>query len=185
MPHRTKRPPGFDASDFDALNFSSAEHRNVVIVGSGPAGLAAALYAARANLEPLVLQGPEPGGQLITTTDVENYPGFPDGVLGPEMMQLFEAQAARFGAVVRYGMVTSVDFSERPFKLIVDEESPLLADAVIVATGASAKYLGLENEKRLLGKVCRRAQRATARSSVTSILPSSAAATPRWRRRCS
>jgi len=152
MPHRTKRPPGFDASDFDALNFSSAEHRNVVIVGSGPAGLAAALYAARANLEPLVLQGPEPGGQLITTTDVENYPGFPDGVLGPEMMQLFEAQAARFGAVVRYGMVTSVDFSERPFKLIVDEESPLLADAVIVATGASAKYLGLENEKRLLGK---------------------------------
>jgi len=145
-------PDDFDAATFEALDFGSAERHEVVIIGSGPAGLTAALYAARANLAPLVLQGAEPGGQLVTTTDVENYPGFPDGILGPEMMQKFEAQAARFGAEIRYGVVTAVDLSSRPFRLIVDEDHPLLANALIVATGASARYLGLENEKRLLGR---------------------------------
>lgn len=133
------------------VDFTSAERRNVVIIGSGPAGLTAALYAARANLEPLVLQGPEPGGQLITTTDVENFPGFPDGIMGPEMMIKFEEQAVRFGADLRYGIVTEVDLSESPFKLVIDEEKPILAKTIIVSTGASAKYLGIENEKRLLG----------------------------------
>ncbi|MCZ6705004.1 MAG: thioredoxin-disulfide reductase [Bacteroidetes bacterium] len=133
------------------VDFTSAERRNVVIIGSGPAGLTAALYAARANLEPLVLQGPEPGGQLITTTDVENFPGFPDGIMGPEMMIKFEEQAVRFGADLRYGIVTEVDLSESPFKLVIDEEKPILAKTIIVSTGALAKYLGIENEKRLLG----------------------------------
>jgi thioredoxin reductase (NADPH) len=136
----------------EGIDFSAAPRQKVVIVGTGPAGLTAAIYAARANLSPLVIQGPQPGGQLITTTDVENYPGFPDGIMGPEMMQKFEAQAERFGADLQWGTVTSVDFSERPFKLVVDEESPVLADTVIISTGASAKYLGLENESRLLGK---------------------------------
>lgn len=135
----------------EGVDFSAAEHLSVVIVGTGPAGLTAALYTARANLEPVVFQGPAPGGQLITTTDVENFPGFPDGIMGPEMMQKFETQATRFGADLRYGTVTSVDFSERPFKLVVDEETPVLADTVIISTGASAMYLGLESEKRLLG----------------------------------
>ena len=134
-----------------STDFSGAERRQLVVIGSGPAGLTAALYAARANLEPLVYQGPEPGGQLVTTTDVENYPGFAEGVLGPEMMQIFEDQARRFGAELRFGTVTAVDLGERPFKLIVDEATPILADSVIVSTGASAKYLGLENERRLLG----------------------------------
>ncbi len=141
-----------DMSAFDGIDFSGAECRNVVIVGTGPAGLTAALYAARANLEPVVFQGPEPGGQLMTTTDVENYPGFPEGVLGPDMMQLFDGQAARFGADLRYGTVNAVDFSQRPFRLLVDGETPILAETVIVSTGASARYLGLENEKRLLGR---------------------------------
>jgi thioredoxin reductase (NADPH) len=141
-----------DLSAFDGTDFDGAERRNVVIIGTGPAGLTAALYAARANLEPLVFQGLEPGGQLVTTTDVENYPGYPDGVLGPEMMQDFEKQAARFGAEIRHGSVTAVELSERPFRLLVDEETPILADSVIISTGASAKYLGLANEKRLLGR---------------------------------
>jgi thioredoxin reductase (NADPH) len=151
----------------EGLDWSGAERHAVVILGSGPAGLTAALYAARANLAPLVLQGAEPGGQLTTTTDVENFPGYPDGVMGPEMMQHFEKQAARFGAELRYGTATHVrlagaasgDGSDNgasgartPHRIVVDEETPLLADAVIVATGASAKYLGLENEKRLLGR---------------------------------
>ncbi|MDX1420398.1 MAG: thioredoxin-disulfide reductase [Rubricoccaceae bacterium] len=140
-----------DLSAFDGVDFTDAERRTVVVIGTGPAGLTAALYTARANLEPLVIQGAQPGGQLITTTDVENYPGFPDGILGPEMMQLFEKQAARFGADLRYGTVTAVDFSERPFRLLVDEVTPVLAETVIISTGASAKYLGLENERRLLG----------------------------------
>jgi thioredoxin reductase (NADPH) len=133
------------------IDFAGAEHRQVVVVGTGPAGLTAALYAARANLSPLVLQGPEPGGQLITTTDVENFPGFPEGILGPELMGKFEAQATRFGAELRWGTVTSVDLSGPPHRLVVDEETPITADAVIISTGASARYLGLENEKRLLG----------------------------------
>jgi thioredoxin reductase (NADPH) len=124
----------------------------MVIIGTGPAGLTAAIYAARANLSPLVLQGPEPGGQLTTTTDVENFPGFPDGIMGPELMQKFEAQATRFGAELRWGMVTHVDLSARPFTLVVDEKTPVLAETVILSTGASARYLGLPNEKRLLGR---------------------------------
>lgn len=135
----------------EGIDFAGAEHHKVVVIGTGPAGLTAALYAARANLSPVVFQGPEPGGQLITTTDVENFPGYPDGIMGPEMMQQFEQQAVRFGAELRFGTVTSVDFSARPFRLVVDEETPVMADAVIISTGASAKYLGLENERRLLG----------------------------------
>ena len=141
-----------DLSAFEGVDFSQAEHRPVVIIGTGPAGLTAAVYAGRANLSPLVIKGAEPGGQLVTTTDVENYPGFPNGILGPELMQLFEGQAARFGADLRYGVVTAADFSQRPFRLLVDGEKPVLADAVIVSTGASAKYLGLENEGRLVGR---------------------------------
>ncbi|MEZ4702695.1 MAG: thioredoxin-disulfide reductase [Rhodothermales bacterium] len=140
-----------DLSKLETVDFSGAEVAPVVIVGTGPAGLTAALYTARANLSPIVYQGIQPGGQLITTTDVENYPGFPDGIMGPDMMQLFEKQASRFGADLRYGMVTHVDLSRRPFRLLVDEETPILAQTVIIATGASAKYLGLPNEQRLLG----------------------------------
>ncbi len=135
----------------EGIDFTNAEHRKVTIIGTGPAGLTAAIYSARANLSPLVIQGPEPGGQLITTTDVENYPGFPDGIMGPEIMQKFEAQAERFGAELRWGSVTSVDFSVRPFRMVVDEETPVVSDTVIISTGASARYLGLENEARLLG----------------------------------
>ena len=130
----------------------NGKHFKVVIVGSGPAGLTAALYAARADLAPIVFEGPEPGGQLTTTTDVENFPGYPEGVMGPKMMEDFKAQAARFGADVRYGMVTNIDFDSRPFKLIVDEEKELTADTLIVSTGASAKWLGIESEQRLRGR---------------------------------
>ncbi|MBI3949190.1 MAG: thioredoxin-disulfide reductase [Acidobacteria bacterium] len=149
----TTPPSGVpDLTAFEGIDFSEAEHRSVIIIGTGPAGLTAALYAARANLNPLVIKGPEPGGQLITTTDVENYPGFPEGILGPDLMQLFEEQAERFGADLRFGMVTAVNFSQRPFRLLLDGKKPVLADTVIIATGASAKYIGLENERRLLGR---------------------------------
>ena len=141
-----------DLSAFEGADFSEAEMRDVVVVGTGPAGWTAALYTARADLEPLVFMGPEPGGQLTTTTDVENYPGFPEGILGPEMMDRFQDQAERFGTETRYGTVTDVDFRERPYRLLVDGETPIYAQTVIVATGASAKYLGLENEQRLIGK---------------------------------
>jgi len=125
---------------------------DVVIVGSGPAGLTAALYAARADLNPLVFEGPEPGGQLMQTTDVENYPGYPEGVLGPKMMQDFRSQAERFGADCRYGMVTNIEFDNRPYALTVDEETELFAKSIIISTGASAKWLKLDSEQRLRGK---------------------------------
>ncbi len=141
-----------DLSAFDGVDFSNADLHDVVIVGTGPAGWTAALYTARADLEPVVYMGPEPGGQLTTTTDVENYPGFPDGILGPEMMDRFHEQAERFGADARYGTVTHVDFRERPHRLLIDEETPVYAQTVIVSTGASARYLGLDNEQRLIGK---------------------------------
>ena len=127
------------------------EHHKVIIVGSGPAGLTAALYAARANLNPVVYEGDQPGGQLMITTDVENYPGFENGILGPEMMQIFRRQAQRFGSESRYEYISDVDFSERPFKLESDRGTKLSADAVIVATGASAKLLGLPSEDKYMG----------------------------------
>jgi thioredoxin reductase (NADPH) len=125
---------------------------DVVIVGSGPAGLTAALYAARADLNPIVFEGPEPGGQLMQTTDVENYPGYPEGVMGPKMMEDFREQAKRFGADCRYGYVTNIEFEKRPYKLTVDEETTVYAKAIIIATGASAMWLDLPTEQRLRGK---------------------------------
>ena len=126
---------------------------NVVIIGSGAAGLTAAIYAARANLEPLVIEGMEPGGQLTTTNDVENYPGFENGIDGTEIMDKFKAQAARFGAkFLQYDAVAKADFSERPFKLEMMAGDPIEAKTVIIATGATAKYLGLESEQKFLGR---------------------------------
>jgi thioredoxin reductase (NADPH) len=125
--------------------------RDLIIIGGGPAGYTAALYAARANLNPLVIEGVTFGGQLMITSDVENYPGYPGGVLGPQMMQDFRAQAERFGAEYLTDDVTEVDFSERPFRVTVGDEE-YLARAVIVATGASARQLGLESERALQGK---------------------------------
>lgn len=127
------------------------EKVQVLIIGSGPAGYTAAIYAARANMKPLLYQGIQPGGQLTITTDVENYPGFPDGIQGPEMMVHFEKQATRMGADIRYGLATKVDFSQQPYKVWIDEEKLIEADSVIICTGASAKWLGIPSEERLNG----------------------------------
>lgn len=128
------------------------EKVKVLIIGSGPAGYTAAIYASRAGLNPVLYTGGQPGGQLTITNDVENYPGYPDGVVGPAMMEDFRKQAERFGTQVRYGMITKVDFTSRPFMVTVDEEILIEAETVIISTGASAKWLGIESEARLNGK---------------------------------
>jgi thioredoxin reductase (NADPH) len=128
-----------------------SEKVSILIIGSGPAGYTAAIYAARANMKPLLYQGIQPGGQLTITTEVENYPGFPEGIQGPELMVHFEKQAARMGTDIRYGLATKVDFSCSPKKVWIDDEKLIEADAVIISTGASAKWLGLPSEERLNG----------------------------------
>ena len=145
----------FKPLDLKANN-QSADIENVekikcLIIGSGPAGYTAAIYAARANLKPVLYTGLQMGGQLTTTTDVENYPGYPDGITGPEMMEDFKKQAERFGSEVRFGMATGADFSGTKHRVIFEEEKVIEADVVIIATGATAKYLGLEAEKRYAG----------------------------------
>jgi thioredoxin reductase (NADPH) len=127
------------------------EHVHCLIIGSGPAGYTAAIYAARADLKPVVYTGIVPGGQLTQTTDVENFPGYPKGVMGPQMMEDFREQAARFGTDIRFGYATKVDFSKTPHQVVIDEQKTITADTVIIATGASAKWLGLESEQKYNG----------------------------------
>ena len=133
------------------MDSSTSEKVSCLIIGSGPAGYTAAIYGSRANLKPVLYQGIQPGGQLTITTEVENYPGYPEGIQGPEMMVDFEKQAARMGTDIRYGLATKVDFSVKPLKVWIDDEKLIESDAVIIATGASAKWLGLESEQRLNG----------------------------------
>jgi len=139
------------AATFTCMATTTPEHIKCLIIGSGPAGYTAAIYAARANLNPVMYQGLQPGGQLTITNDVENFPGYPDGIMGPEMMEDLKKQAARFGTDIRYGIATSVDFSGHPHRVTVDEKVELTADTIIIATGASAKWLGLPSEQRLNG----------------------------------
>ncbi len=127
------------------------EKTHLLIIGSGPAGYTAAIYASRAGIKPILYQGIQPGGQLTITTEVENYPGYPDGIQGPEMMVHFEKQAARMGADIRYGLVTKIDFNKKPYTVEIDEEHTIETDAIIICTGASAKWLGIESEQRLNG----------------------------------
>ncbi|MGE0089122.1 MAG: thioredoxin-disulfide reductase [Bacteroidales bacterium] len=129
-----------------------SEKVKCLIIGSGPAGYTAAIYAARANLSPVMYEGLEPGGQLTTTTEVENFPGYPEGVTGPVLMQDLKKQAQRFGTDVRFGIATAADLSKRPFKITIDEKKIIEAETVIIATGATAKYLGLESEKKFMGQ---------------------------------
>ncbi len=127
------------------------ENTKCLIIGSGPAGYTAAIYASRADLKPIVYQGMEPGGQLTTTTEVDNFPGYPEGIDGPAMMEQFQKQAERFGADIRWGVATEIDTTQRPFKVKIDDGNELLAETVIIATGATAKYLGLESEEKFKG----------------------------------
>ena len=131
---------------------AKAQHHKLIILGSGPAGLTAAIYAARAILKPVVVSGREAGGQLMITTDVENYPGFSEGIQGPEMMDLLKAQAARFGTEFYSGDVVDVDLSQRPFELFLENKDSLTCDSLIISTGASARWLGMESEKKYSGK---------------------------------
>jgi thioredoxin reductase (NADPH) len=133
------------------MESASIEKINCLIIGSGPAGYTAAIYAARADMKPVMYQGLQPGGQLTITTEVENYPGYPKGTQGPEMMEDFKKQAERFGTDIRWGMVTSVDFSAQPYKVTVDEKHTVEANAIIISTGASAKWLGLPSEQKFNG----------------------------------
>ncbi len=131
---------------------SSKEHAKVLIIGSGPAGYTAAIYAARANLNPVMYEGLQPGGQLTTTTEVDNFPGYPEGVTGPEMMEDMKKQAQRFGTDVRFGIATAADLSKQPYSITIDDDKVITADALIIATGATAKYLGLESEEKFKGQ---------------------------------
>lgn len=130
---------------------TSTQHVECLIIGSGPAGYTAAIYAARADMKPVMYQGIQPGGQLTTTTEVENFPGYPSGITGPEMMEDLKTQAERFGTDVRWGMITHVDAASRPFKVTADDGAEILAETIIIATGATAKYLGLESEEKFKG----------------------------------
>lgn len=133
-------------------NKAVSEKVRVLIIGSGPAGYTAAIYAARANLSPVLYEGLQPGGQLTTTTEVDNFPGYPEGITGPLLMNDLKKQAERFGTSVRFGIATDVDFSSQPYKVTIDNDKVIAADAVIIATGATAKYLGLESEERFKGQ---------------------------------
>ena len=130
----------------------SAESVKCLIIGSGPAGYTAAIYASRANLAPVLYEGLQPGGQLTTTTEIENFPGFPEGITGNELMDRMKQQAVRLGADVRWGVATSVNLDQRPFRVTIDESKEILADALIISTGATAKYLGLESEEKYKGQ---------------------------------
>lgn len=130
---------------------TDVEKVKVLIIGSGPAGYTAAIYAARANLSPVMYEGLQPGGQLTTTTEVENFPGYPDGITGPEMMEQLKKQAERFGTSVRWGLATKADLSKRPFRVTIDDKKVIEAQSVIIATGATAKYLGIDDEAKYAG----------------------------------
>ena len=130
---------------------ANIEKVRCLIIGSGPAGYTAAIYAGRANIAPVMYEGLQPGGQLTTTTEVENFPGYPEGITGPELMEDLKKQAERFGADIRFGLATKTDLSKAPYKVTIDEDKVIEADSIIIATGATAKYLGLEDEKKYMG----------------------------------
>lgn len=146
------KPMDIKEEEKKQLTEESVEKVKCLIIGSGPAGYTAAIYAARANLKPVLIQGLQPGGQLTTTTDVENFPGYPEGINGTQMMEDFKKQAERFDTDIRWGISTSVDFASYPRKVTIDNEKTIEAEAIIIATGATAKYLGLESEEKYKGR---------------------------------